>query len=792
MTIFDLIRYRALPVFATSGPERHRWLVALWLSGTALLGLAAIICARLGLNFTTAAFILFIVVVVLSLVDGLGSAIVFSMAAVGYLNYFFVFPLNTFLIGADYDLVALTVFLISSLGVTSLIGLVRILGAAEREQGKLLNLTNDAAFIRNADDVIIYWNRGAEELYGWSRNEAVGKISHELLRTSFPEPLTKINDRLHQSGRWEGELVHTTKNGKKITVASRWLQRSDERWRPVGTLESNTDISERRRAEDDLHRSQVAYAEAQKLSLTGSFGWNLTNGHMFWSEETYRIFGIRSETAPSLDLFLERTHPDDVESVKDLLNRASTNRQDFNYQYRLLLENDVVKYLHVVARHVNDEGLASRFVGSVMDISEQREAYARLEKSEQRYRHLFDRMPIALWQVNATKLALMFTKLKVSGVTDLDAYFDAHPEFLKTCMEALVFEGANERAVRLFGGKDASDFVGHSVVNIWKASPRTFRRAMISRYGGRGSFEEETKMVALDGRVLDVLFTTARVGLADNPDTSLVGVIDISERIQAQERLQQVQAEYAHAARLSVLGELTASIAHEVNQPLSAITMAGGVGLRWINRTPPDLEEVRESLDSMVADAQRASEIIARVRATATGKTPEKIYLTLAEVVEESVLFLRNEIEARSAVVVHTSEAGVPPILGDRTQLHQVFVNLIMNALQATSDRLATPKIMIHSRVVDRVNLLCTVEDNGPGIQACDLKNLFQSFFTTKGRGMGMGLAICKSIIETHGGSISAETKSEGSGARFLISLPGVPPIAMLPRSRLGRKPLDS
>ncbi|XAZ21223.1 ATP-binding protein (plasmid) [Sinorhizobium sp. B11] len=532
-------------------------------------------------------------------------------------------------------------------------------------------------------------------------------------------------------------------------MASRWSRRSSEDPRLLGTLESNTDISERRRADEDLRRSQAAYlAEAQRLSHTGSFGWDVENGDIFWSDETFRIFDVAPDTAPSLPLILDRTHPDDRARMKELLDQAIATRRNFDCEHRLLLDGGAVKHLRVVATFSERKEGSSRFVGAVMDISAQKEAYDSLEKSEQRYRHLFDRMPIALWQLDASKLVTLFNELSQAGVADLDAQFDLDPKLLHLCMEALIFVEANERAVALFGGDDPKDFVGQSVAKVWAASPKTFRRAMVSRYQGRVSFEEETKMVALNGRVIDVLFTAARVGRAENPDTSLIGVIDISERLQARERLQQIQAEYAHAARLSVLGELTASIAHEVNQPLAAITTAGGVGLRWINRSPPDLDEVRESLNSMVVDARRASEIIARIRASATRKAPERVYISLSEVIEEALLFLRAEIESRSAVVVHTSATGIPSILGDRTQLHQVFVNLIMNALQANSGHPTIPEITIHTQIIEREKVLCTIEDNGPGIEASDLQQLFNNFFTTKESGMGMGLPICRTIVE--------------------------------------------
>ena len=525
--------------------------------------------------------------------------------------------------------------------------------------------------------------------------------------------------------------------------------------------------------ESERDYSQAAcLAEAQKLSQTGSFGWDLTGGRVYWSEETYRILGISASATPSLKLVLDRTHPDDLDEVRELFRRASLDRLDFNHEFRISLPEGTARHVRVVARCVPGVGDSFHYVGALMDISAQKQAFAGLEKSEQRYRHLFDRMPIALWQLNASRLVELFRDLRRSGVVDLDSYFDAHPQFLKSCMEALIFEEANDRAVSMFGGKQVCELVGKPVVDTWAASEATFRRAMVSCYLGKRKFEEETKMVTLDNRIVDVLFTTARVGGAGDPETSLMGVIDISERTEALERLQQVQAEFAQVARLSALGELTASIAHEINQPLAAISTAGAVGLRWINRPEPDLDEVRESLDSMVADAQRASEIIARIRATAVGNEPERIYLSLDEVVNEALQFLRNEIQTRSAAILHQPSPDSPKILGDRTQLHQVFVNLAMNALQAVPmSGEGVPKIVIRTRIVDG-HVLCTIEDNGAGIEVSNLDHLFQSFFTTKKNGMGLGLPICKSIVEGHGGTIMAESKSQTGGASFSIRIP--------------------
>ncbi|MGY4469978.1 C4-dicarboxylate-specific signal transduction histidine kinase [Bradyrhizobium sp. LB9.1b] len=159
------------------------------------------------------------------------------------------------------------------------------------------------------------------------------------------------------------------------------------------------------------------------------------------------------------------------------------------------------------------------------------------------------------------------------------------------------------------------------MAETWRDRPDTFRRAMESRYRGETNFEEETRMVTWDGRVVDVLFTTARVGPINDLEVSLVGTIDISQRVRAQQKLQQVQAEFAHAARVSMLGELTASIAHEVNQPLAAIATNGAAGLRWLNRPTPDIVEISKTIENIVVDTQRAANIVARVHGMASRKS---------------------------------------------------------------------------------------------------------------------------------------------------------------------------
>jgi C4-dicarboxylate-specific signal transduction histidine kinase len=282
----------------------------------------------------------------------------------------------------------------------------------------------------------------------------------------------------------------------------------------------------------------------------------------------------------------------------------------------------------------------------------------------------------------------------------------------------------------------------------------------------------ETKIVTLDGRVIDVLLAATRPGLTNDPGMSLVGLIDITERVRVQEKLRRVQTDFAHAARVSILGELTASIAHEVNQPLAAIVTHGDACVRWLNRDVPQLDEVHKALRLMIDDSNRAAAIIHRIRAMASHQAPEQTLLSVDEVIREALTFLGHEVQLHGLTVTHHRNSVAPKVLGDRTQLQQVFVNLTVNAIQAMAPiETSRRTLVIRTTLSDPDTLCCTLEDSGPGIKPDHLDHLFDSFFTTKTAGMGMGLAISRSIIEAHGGRIRADNESAYGGARFSLTL---------------------
>jgi two-component system sensor kinase FixL len=360
--------------------------------------------------------------------------------------------------------------------------------AALHSQARLLDLTHDAIFVRDVNDVITYWNRAAEDLYGWPAKSALGAVSHDLVKTVFLVPKEQITAQLLHAGHWEGDLVHTKRDGSKVTVSSRWSLQRDPRGHPVATLETNTDVEERRRAQENLAKAQ---------------------------------------------------------------------------------------------------------------------------------------------------------------------------------------------------------------------------------------------------------------------------------------------AELAQLSRVSTLGELTASIAHEVNQPLAAVVTSGEASLRWLDAELPPLDRVKRGITRMIGDARRASDVVRRVRQLARKGDMQKAPISMNDVVEESVPLVRRELSSHQVSLALDLARPLPDIDGDRFLLQLVIINLMVNAVQAMASVEGSRGrvLTIRTRQDNDDQVLLSVEDNGPGFDPAVEADLFQAFFTTKPSGMGMGLAICRSIVEAHDGRIWA-SRNERGGSAFQFVIP--------------------
>ena len=476
-----------------------------------------------------------------------------------------------------------------------------------RQRADLLDLTHDTIFARDMNDVITYWNRGAEELYGWKGEEAVGQVSHELTQTIFPAPLKEINETLLRTGRWQGELVHTKRDGATVVVASRWSLQRDENLKPLAILETNNNITERKRFEQALR-----------------------------------------ERASLLDL----TH--DTIFARDM--------------------NDVITY----------------------------------------------------WNRGAEELY---------GWNKEEALGKITHELMQTIFPAAL-EEMNETLLRL---------------DRWEGELiHTKRDGAKVVVASRWSLQRDEQ-----GTPLAILETNN----------------DITERRRAEEELQKTQAELAHIARVTTMGELTSSIAHEVNQPLAAIVTNGNACLRWLSNNPPNVEEGKKTVMRIVKDGHRASEVVGRIRAFFRKTVPEKVKVDINQLIEDVIAMVPAELR-RNQVRVRTELADdLVSVVGDQIRLQQVLLNLIINAIEAMSTVSGPRELLINSRRDYFGSVLVCVQDSGVGFDEQNTSQLFNPFFTTKPQGLGMGLSISRTTIEAYGGRLWA-TRNDGGGATFQFTLP--------------------
>ncbi|HTU09967.1 MAG TPA: ATP-binding protein [Allosphingosinicella sp.] len=427
---------------------------------------------------------------------------------------------------------------------------------------------------------------------------------------------------------------------------------------------------------------------------------------------------------------------------------------------------------------VPEDGLPDRlWVAVDGDMADDRSFWA-VRASEQRYRRLLHHLPGALLQVDARAVGAIFYELRSQGVTDLAAHLQGREELVVTARKLVRVTAANHGAAQLFGAADAETLVG-PIDYVFAASPDTARRVMIAHFERRRSHGELMKVRTFDGRLIDVQLTVTFPTPPERLDVSLLSFEDVTERLRTEVQLRQLQADYSRAARIATLGELASSIAHEVNQPLSAIAMNAETSLRWLSRDEPNLAKV-DALNRRIADSARhASEIVQRIRNMAAKHAPERVPLALNAVVEEALLFVGHDLEARAITLSAAMAAALPDVPGDRVQLQQVIVNLLLNSVQALAQHGDGGGRLIELRTEAEAGggVRFVIRDNGPGIAAEDLDRVFDGFFTTKADGMGIGLAVCQSIIAAHGGTIVAANHPDG-GALFRFSLPGRPAAA--------------
>lgn len=336
------------------------------------------------------------------------------------------------------------------------------------------------------------------------------------------------------------------------------------------------------------------------------------------------------------------------------------------------------------------------------------------------------------------------------------------------------FTAANEAFQRMIG-YTGEELQSLGPLDITHEDDRGTAQEMLEHVqsGKPEDYHSEKRYRCRDGRVIWVRVSTAR---ALDPDIPLSGtpaiIEDITERKRAEGDLHNAREALSRATRLAMMGELAASIAHEVNQPLGAIIMNGNACRRFLALTPPDLDEIRDGLDAVVSDGNRASEVLSRIRAMLKNAAPERGEVDVNKTITEVLALARQELQQHRVSVQADLRPDLPRIVADRVQLQQVVLNLVMNgidAMRAVADRARI--LTIRSQLDDQRNIVVNVADSGVGLDAAHRERIFETFFTTKAAGMGMGLAISKSIIEAHHGRLWAAPGSP-IGAMFAFALP--------------------
>ena len=533
----------------------------------------------------------------------------------------------------------------------------------------------------------------------------------------------------------------------------------------------------RRRAE---RRSEAYLAEAQRLSHTGSFGWRASSGEIIWSEETFRIFQYDRTMTPSVELVLQRVHPEDAALVKQTMERASQDGKDFDFEHRLLMPDGSVKHVHVVAHALSDESGSVEFVGAVMDVTERKRVEA-LRDAESRILEMIARdAPLGeilekLVRVVEAQFAGLLCSVLLLDEDGRHARHGAAPSLPQPYSEAIDGLSIGPKA----GSCGTAMYRREPVIvtDILQDPLWEQYRDVAEPYGLRSCWS--TPILAHSGKALGSFAMYYRETRSPSPAetralemaTHLAGIaIERKLAGEERERFRQAQADLAHINRVTTMGELTASLAHEVNQPIAAAVTDANTCLRWLTRDQPDLEEARQAASRIVKDATRAAEVISRTRLLFKKGTPQRALVDVNEVIREMIGLLRSEA-MRHSISVRTDLADLPQVMGDRVQLQQVLLNLMTNSIDAMKDVDGTRELIICSQQAEDDRLLVSVIDTGLGLPPEQANQIFDAFFTTKPHGTGMGLRISRSIVEAHGGRLWAAENSS-RGASFHLTLP--------------------
>lgn len=666
-----------------------------------------------------------------------------------------------------------------------------------RSETDIADLVSESVIVFDTAGKIRYWNPASEALYGWPALTMMGSTIGHLAEQS----LTDQDEHwqiLIQEGAWHGLVSRLTPLGDRVTVDVRQYVRFSGDGTPqdvveygrraggdAGLARGDWQIPDRMMAaswEIDIRASQpwvAAIADQRRKGADGDPAQLMTACLQLVqaarvvnvNERASRLVGGNRGRELMIGQSVAAFWPiENRSALAEMIVDAVQDGVAGKTYRRQLPSNGILRDPRYTLWLAEGSEFPNRVYVSVNGTADDDRSYLFLRASEARYRKLVQYMPMAMWQVDASHMGKIYSQLRSEGVEDFDAYLTDHPELIDFAATTVSVTDVNRSAVELFGAASPQDLMRH-VGYLFTATPSALRKVMIGRFNGQQNWTDLIKVHACDGRLLDVQFSVTYPKPPAELDVTIFGMVNVTERIRVETELRQLQADYTHAARISMLGELTASIAHEVNQPLAAIVTNAETSLRWLGRDQPNVEKVKELTTRIAASGRRASEIVQRIRSMAAKRSPERIPLDLNEVVRESLTFVRHEVESRAIRVSTDLSRDLPRVMGDRVQLQQLLVNLLINAVQALEARDETEReIALTTSMTSFGEPSLLLRDTGPGIRPDDIDRIFEGFFTTKDNGVGIGLAICQSIVAEHGGTIAASNHAEG-GAQFLFTL---------------------
>jgi PAS domain S-box-containing protein len=721
----------------------------------------------------------------------------------------------------------------------------------------------------------MFWSEETFRIYGYDQS-TLPTVEHVLQRV-HPEDKPLVQEHMDRASR-EGKacdiecrLLLPDDSVKHVHIVAHAAKYESGIIQFIGAV---MDVTAAKQAEEKLRRSEAYLAEAQKLSHTGSFGWSVLSGEIYWSEETYNIFEQDLAVKPTMESIFQRIHPDDRDRVQQALDHAINEETDFDIEHRLMMPDGSVKHLHAIARASKTSSDNLEYVGAVTDVTtsklteetlREREAYL---AESQRLAHT------GSWALDGTtrearywseEMFLIFGFDPRQGFPKRDQWLQRmHPEdrdkvkqqasdrmFLQKADSDIEYRivlpdgtvkhihglahpalNPNKELVEVVGTvvditerkttEEAlrrsesylaqAQKLAHIGSWVWEVAERSalylsdewYRIYSFDPKDGMPTWEERLQQIHPEDRVrfqakidraieekseYDVEYRILNPGTPIrfihsvgrpilSPSGELlqfVGVaMDVTELKRAEkerERLQQVQADLAHINRVSMMGELTASLAHEIKQPMFAASADAETCLRWLARDRPDLAEAQEAALRLMKDVSRASDIINRIVSLFKKRAPQRELIDVNGVVQEMIALLRSEA-SRYSISIHAElTEGLPNIIADRVGIQQVLMNLTLNAIEAMKEKGTPGDLTIATRQDENRQIIVSVTDTGVGLPPGHAEEIFNTFFTSKPQGTGMGLPISRSIVESHGGRLWA-TSNSGPGATFQFALP--------------------